>query len=397
MKVLILNQFFYPDVAATAQMATELAEDLAARGFEMTAVATRGGYLGGKPLPSRAEHCGIAVRRLAATSLGKRTLLYRAADYGSFYALAAMEVARLPRQDAIIALTTPPLIAAAALPSRALRGTRLIYWVQDLYPELAVAFGAMDPRSPTTRAMQAASSHLLSHADRVIVLGEAMRHRVIAAGAHPHRTVVIPNWSDGDLIVPVPHGANPLRPVLAGKAHCLVTYSGNLGRGHDLETVLACARALRTRSDIAFLFIGDGARRREVERAASELPNLRLAPYQPRERLALSLSAADLHLVTLAPQLAGLMEPSKLYGIMAAGRPILYVGPLESEVARTIERESCGRVHRNGDAQGLAASILALATAEEERRALGERARRALETRYSRRVLTERFRQVLAA
>ncbi len=396
MKVLLLNQFFHPDIAATAQIATDLAEDLAAGGLEVSALAARGSYLGGERLPLCEQHLGIAIRRVAATSLGKRTLAHRAVDYASFYAAAALELARLPRQDAIVALTTPPLIAAAALPARAMRGTRLVCWVQDLYPDVAVAFGALGQDSLATRTMRTVSRQVLGRSDRVVVLGEAMRRRAIDAGAHPERTVVIPNWSDGEAITPVPHRANPLRPVLARGARCLVMYSGNLGRGHDLETVLASARALRERRDIAFLFVGDGARRDEVERAARGLANLRLCPYQPRERLALSLSAADLHVVTLAPQLAGLMEPSKLYGIMAVGRPALYVGPLESEVARTIEREGCGRVHRNGDAQGLAASIAALAAGEKERRALGERARRALLARYTRRLMTERFRSVLA-
>jgi len=396
LKVLLLNQFFHPDLAATAQLATDLAEDLAAAGDEVTAVASRGTYLGGGRLPRRASHRGVEIVRVAATSLGKRSLLHRALDYGTFYASAALALARLPRHDAVVAMTTPPLIAAAGLLARALKGTRLVYWVQDLYPDVAVAFGALGARSVATRFMEATSRAVLRRADRVVALGEAMRARCIAAGAAPGRTVVLPNWSDPGAVRPVPHGENPLRSALAGDAAFLVMYSGNIGRGHDVETLLGAARALRSRRDVAFAFVGDGARRADVERAASELPNVRLAPYQPRERLAESLSAADVHLVSLAPELEGLVEPSKFYGVLAAGRPAVFVGPARSEVACTIAREGCGRVVSNGDVDGLVAALAGLAGDPAARDAMGIRAREALVGRYARQIATGRFRSVLA-
>jgi hypothetical protein len=143
MNVLLLNQFFHPDLSATSQLATELAEDLAAAGFGVTAVASRGTYLGGERLPRRDRLGGVDVVRIRATSLGKRTLLRRALDYGTFHAAAALALARLPRHDVVVALTTPPLVAATALAARALKGSRLVCWVQDLYPEVAVAMGAL--------------------------------------------------------------------------------------------------------------------------------------------------------------------------------------------------------------------------------------------------------------
>jgi len=393
--VLFINQFFHPDLAATAQIETDLAVDLAAAGVEVTAVAGRGSYLGGETLPAREAWRGVEIVRLAATSLGKRTLAHRALDYGSFYASAALALARLPRHDAVVALTTPPLIAAAGLVAKAVKGSRLVYWVQDLYPEVAIAFGALAPRSAAARAMQATSRRVLRASDRVVVLGEAMRDRAVAAGAAPERVAVIPNWADGEAVKPVAHAENPLRAELAGGASCLVMYSGNIGRGHDVETLVGAARLLRDRADIAFLFLGDGAKRLELQLAARDLPNVRLGPYQPRDRLAASLSAADMHLVSLSPGLAGLLEPSKLYGIMAAGRPALFVGPASTEVARTIEREGCGRVLANGDSRGLAAAIASLAGDAPTRDHMGRRGREALVARYDRRVATSRFRELL--
>lgn len=395
MKVLLLNQFFPPDLAPTGQMAAELAEDLVASGIEVTALASRGRYLGGRVLTRRERFRGIDVVRVAATSLGKRTLLHRAVDYASFYLTASAALATLPRHDVVIALTTPPLIAATGLLARLLKRSRLVYWIQDLYPEVAVAFGALRPRSAAARSMAAVSRAVLRRADRVVALGEAMRARCIAAGARAERTVVIPNWADAAAVTPVAHAENPLRRDLADGARAVVMYSGNMGRAHDMATLVEAARLLADRRDVRFVFAGDGVRRAEVESAASKLPNVRLSAYQARERLSESLSAGDLHLVSLAAEVEGLLEPSKVYGIMAAGRPALYVGPPGSEVARTIAAERCGAVFPNGDASGLARRIRELVDDAAGRSELGARGRAALEERYSRSVTTGRWIQLL--
>lgn len=394
-RILILTQYFHPDISAVGQIATELAEDIVASGSSVTALAARGSYLGGGLLSTRGEHNGVNIVRSLATSFGKRTIVHRAFDYASFYLTATWTLLRVPRNDVIIATTTPPLISAAALLAKWLKGSMLVYWVQDLYPEVAVAFGVLRPRSAVTRIMRLVSRTVMNRTDRVVVLGEEMRRRCVEAGARSERVVVIPNWSDENTVRPIPHACNPLRAEAAGKARTLVMYAGNMGRGHDVETLLSSVRLLESRQDIGFLFVGDGAKRALVELAVSELPNVRLGMYQARERLGASLSAADLHLIALSPESEGLIEPSKLYGIMAAGRPVIYVGPSRSEVATTIEREKCGLVIRNGDAKALATAILHLADDESERLAMGQRAREALVERYSRRVAAERFRKLL--
>ncbi len=391
MKVLLLNQFFPPDLAPTGQMASELAEDLVAAGASVTALASRGTYLGGGALPRRERYRGIDVVRVRATSLGKRTLLHRGVDYASFYVTASAALLTLPRHDVVVTLTTPPLIAATGLLARTFKRSRLVCWIQDLYPEVAVAFGALRPGSLAARTMAAISRAVLRRADGVVALGEAMRARCIAAGARAERAVAIPNWADATAVRPVPHAENPLRRELAGDAKVLVMYSGNMGLAHDMATLLEAARLLGDRADLRFVFAGDGARRGEVEAAASRLPNVRLVAYQARERLSEWLSAGDLHLVTLSAEVEGLLEPSKLYGSMAAGRPALYVGPPGAEVARTIAAERCGAVLRNGDAAGLAGAIRELADDEPARSAMGARARAALVERYSRSVATGRF------
>jgi glycosyltransferase involved in cell wall biosynthesis len=265
-----------------------------------------------------------------------------------------------------------------------------VYWVQDLYPELAVEFGVLRASSPTTRALDVLSRAILRHAEAVVVLGGAMSERVTAKGVARERIHVIPNWADGRSIRPVPHEENPFRREHGLDGKTVFLYSGNMGRGHDLSTLLAAARAMR--DEAVFMFIGDGAKRSEVESASHECSFIRLVPYQPRDRLAHSLSAGDVHLIAQDASTLGLMEPSKLYGILAAGRPVLYVGPAASEIACTVERERVGRVVANRDVAGVVRALRELAA---NRETLGMRARAAFDAGYDRPHRTAQFMRIL--
>ncbi len=392
MKLLLLNQFFHPDHSATAQLATDLAEDLAAAGHQVTALASRGVYLGGAPLPARERHRGVEIVRVRATSLGKASLPRRLADYLTFLVAAAARALTLPRADVVVAMSTPPLVATVGALHHLLRGSRFVYWLQDVYPELAVEFGLVRRGGLAARAFDLVSRWILGRASAVVVLGEAMASRVEAKGVPRRRIHVVPNWADGGAIRPVAPEANAFRREQGLDGKRVVLYSGNMGRAHDLATVLGAARLLREEQDLVFLFVGDGARRAEVEAAARELPSIRLLPYQPRERLAESLSAGDLHVVTQDPATLGLVEPSKLYGILAAGRPVLFVGPAAAEVGATVLREGVGEVVAPGDPPAAAASILRLLGQADE---LGPRARAAFEARYDRGRAVEVFEAVL--
>jgi colanic acid biosynthesis glycosyl transferase WcaI len=394
MKILLLNQFFPPDLAPTGQMAADLAEDLVAAGHSVSVLASRGSYLGGERQPARSTWKRVEVLRSAATSLGKKTMAHRALDYASFYASAGLALSRMASHDVVVAMTTPPLIAAAGLPALR-KGSKLVYWVQDLYPEIAVAFGALGEGSPSTRAMAALSRRVMAASASIVVLGEAMKEKAIQAGASPGRVAVIPNWADGDVIRTVPLESNPLRDDLARGARFVVLYSGNIGRAHDVTTLVQAAKLLATRPDIAFVFQGDGAKRAELALATRGLTNVRFAPYQPRDKLSESLSAADLHLITLAPNVVGLLEPSKLYGVMAAGRPSVYVGPGRSEVARTIRAEDIGACVENGDAAGLVDAVVTRAAEPSRVREEGAKAREAFDREYSRSRRTVQFARLL--
>jgi len=362
MRVILLNQFFYPDHSATSQLMTELAEGLVERGVRVTALAGRGRYNGGAKLPRRETYRGVEIERAWSTGFGKQTIASRLSDYLSFYFGSSWSLLTLPRHDIVMPLTTPPLIAVVALLIGRLRGMRVVALLQDLYPDVAVALGAIDSRSYLTRALDRINRFVLQRVDRIIVLDECMRERVAAKIFEPTawRIRVIHNWADGSEIKPLENGHNPFTARYELTALFVVLFSGNLGLVNDFATVLEAARLLAGRADIVFLFVGEGSRSQEIEQFAARhsLTNIRTLPYQPRDEICYSLAAAHASLVTLADGLAGLSVPSKTYASLAAGRPILFVGDAGSSVAGLISEHRCGAVVAPGDSQRLAQVIV---------------------------------------
>lgn len=387
MRLVILNQFFYPDHSATSQLMTDLAESLAGRGVRVTALAGRGRYNGGGGLAAREEYRGVRVERAWATGFGKASAAGRLADYLTFYLGAALKLCTLPRHDVVMALTTPPLIGLLALLVCRLRGMRFVALVQDVYPDVGVALGTFRGGGLTARTLDRLNRVVLKGAGRVIVLGDCMREVVASKGVAAERIDVIHNWADGEKVAPLPAGeANPFadEQFLAGRF--VVLFSGNFGRVNDFDTPLEAARLLKERKDILFLFIGDGAKAGEIARfvRTHELANVRLLPYQPRDGLRHSLAAGGAHLVTLAPGLAGLSVPSKTYGVLAAGRPVLFVGDPRSDVARLVSEAGCGAVVSSGESERLADVIETWADDPALVDEMGRKARRLFESRFDR-------------
>lgn len=388
MRIIILNQFFYPDHSATSQLMTDLAESLVERGIGVTAIAGRGRYDGGKKLAIAEDYRGVRIERAWATGFGKRKLAGRLADYFSFYIGATWKLLRQPRHDLVMALTTPPLIGLLALLIARLRGLRFVALVQDIYPDIAVALGTLRADSLLTHVLERFSRLVLRKADRIIVLSECMRKHIVAkVGSESEpRIEVIHNWADGALIEPLADEENPFRVEHDLQQAFIVMYSGNWGLVNEFQTVLEAARILRDRRDIVFLFIGNGVRANEIQAFCQtyDLANVRRLPYQPRDLLRYSLAAADVALITLAQGLAGLSVPSKTYGIMAAGRPILFVGDESSEIAHIIKESGCGEAVQSGQSARLASIIGEWSREKEQLNAFGKRARKVFESRFDR-------------
>jgi glycosyltransferase involved in cell wall biosynthesis len=284
----------------------------------------------------------------------------------------------LPRQDVTVALTDPPIIGFAALAARPRRG--MIFFCQDIFPEVASLLE--DFKSPVANAiLERVNRFLVRRAQKIIALGDTMASRLVnGKGAQLSKVTVIHNWADTDAIVPSPK-QNAFSTAHGLDRQFVVLHAGNIGFGQNLDAVIDAMALLAHRRDIVLQFIGDGSRRAALEDVVKSrgLNNVRFLPFQPRDQMRWTYASSDVCLVSLKPGLAGYIVPSKLYPILAAGRP--YIASVEpiSEVAALTERHRCGVVVTPGDAAQLAAEIERLADETDEREAMGARARLAAE------------------
>jgi len=397
-RVVLLNQYYAPDSAATAQILADLGAGLAAQGHDVAAVCSNRAYADPScRYAARETIDGVEVRRTRTSGFGRGSHLGRLLDYGTFLLGASRVLLFQRRPDVVVSLSTPPMVAALGLALARLRRARSVYWVMDVYPDLAFELGALRRGSLAGRLLTRCAVGLLRRSDRVVALGETMAERLREHGAR--NVVVVHNWADDEAIRPRPLEGHPLRLEWGWHDRFVVLYSGNMGLAHEFETTLDAAALLADDPRILFAFVGQGPRRAEVEERARErgLTNVEFRPYVPRELLGRSLSSGDLHLVTLRQRMPGLLVPSKIYGILAAGRPTLYVGPDEGEIVDILRTADCGVRVGIGDAERLAELIAAYAADGRRGEDEGGRARRLFEQRFTRRHGVREFARLLDA
>ena len=400
-RIVFVNRFYAPDESATSQMLTDLAEALARSGVEVEVFCSRQLYGNASAnLASTEVLRGVGVRRLATTRFGRDSLFGRAIDYVTFYLCAAVcLLARVHRGDVLVVKTDPPLLSLVGWLAMRCKGVTLVNWLQDLYPEVASRLALSPVPRPVEALMRAARDRSLATARTNVVLGTRMRDYLIGRGIAAARISVCENWADERRLHPLAASRSELRERL-GLGGCFVAaYSGNLGRAHDATTILEAACALQSEPGIVFLMVGGGAGMRSLQMQAHArgLTNFCFAPYQSREALSDSLAAGDVHLVSLRPELEGLIVPSKLYGILAAGRPVAFIGDPGGELAELIAADEIGVSVRSGDSAGLCHALRALRDDETARLRMGMRAREVFEERYTLAAAVARWREVLSA
>lgn len=370
MKVLLLNQCFFPDVVSTAQHLTDLAVGLAERGHDVTAMASRRGYDNPAVRFSKREVWqGINIIRIPSLGLGKQAKWRRAVDFGSYLISCVVRLAVLPKFDLVVALTSPPLISFLGALFTRCKGGRFVFWVMDLNPDEAIAAGWLRADSFTGRILEAMLRYSLRHADRIVVLDRFMKERIVRKGINPEKVIVIRPWSHDDVIRYDREGRQAFRERhgLAGKY--VVMYSGNHSPCHPLDTLLRAAAKLKTDPKIAFCFVGGGSEFKKVQKLAREqdLRNVSCLPYQPLDELSASLSSADLHVVVMGDAFAGIVHPCKIYNILVIGLPVLVIGPPESHISDVL-RETNGhgqaRVVRHGDVETVVKHLVDSAATE---------------------------------
>lgn len=384
MKVCFFNRSYWPDQAATGQLLTELAEDLVSRhGCEVTVVA-------GRPLHSvaaerrrlapvsRETHRGVTILRANGTRFRPRRFAGRSANYVTYFASAVLAGLQAGRPDIVVSLTDPPIIGLAARWTARRAGARFVYLCEDIFPEVAALVEEF--RSERVNlVLDRVNRFLLREADAIVALGDRMRRRLVEEkGADPARVSVIHNWADCEAIVPGPRDNAFTRAHDLGDRFVLM-HSGNIGLSQNLDVLIDAASRLVSREQIVIAIVGDGARREALEREVARrgLANVRFFPYQPKALLHESFAAADAFLVSLKAGLEGYIVPSKVYGVLAAGRPYVAAVDPSSEVATIVRDYGCGVLAAPGDPDALAGAIVSLADDPKTTRAMGQRARAA--------------------
>jgi glycosyltransferase involved in cell wall biosynthesis len=400
MKLFLINRYFYPDESATSRMVTSLALALSAKGWPVEVLTSRS--LHNDPtarLAGTDTVKGVAVHRIRTTAFGRHRLIGRAVDYATFHLATFWHLLRRARRgDLCIVCTDPPLLSVPAILATALRGAGQVNWLHDLFPEVAQVLGVGTRFRRLMRGAVRLRDLSLRHARLNVAPMQSMAAYLGRRGIPEGTLCTLSHWSDGDAIRPVDRRRNALSEEWGLAGRFVVAYSGNFGRAHDFTTFLRAASHLRLRKEIVFVFIGGGHQQSSIEAAiaAMKLDNVIMKPLQPRERLSETLGLADLHLISLSPAMEPFVIPSKLYGILAAGRPAVFVGHLSGEIASILRAGDCGRSVPPGDSAGLADVILSYARDPALGIRQGDNARRLFDARFTEAAGTAAWERVLA-
>ncbi|MDE3024648.1 MAG: glycosyltransferase family 4 protein [Acidobacteriota bacterium] len=390
--MLVLNQYYWPGLEATAYLLSQLLAALADE-FDITVVTGR--LAVHAPQAERVEHDGVKIVRVRSTAFDRTGMLGRAANYAT-YLLQTLRVALLSRRPSVVlCMTDPPVIGDVALVVARRFRRPLVVVSQDVFPEIAVELKRLENRS-LIGVMRVLIGWYLRRADRVVAIGETMRRRLVQKGAAPDRIVVIPNWVDTNAIHPEPRDNDWARSHdLAGRF--VVMHSGNVGHPQNLDVLIRATTFLRDLDDLRVVIIGGGARRGALRELAEilETDAVRFLDYQPRETLSASLSSAQVHYVGLGRGLSGYVVPSRLYGILAAGRPVLAAVDDESETAAVVRAVGCGLVVPPSRPELVAQALRDLHDGRHDLEAMGGRGRDYVVAEADRSVAIERYRRLL--
>lgn len=395
----IITQFYPPDYAATGQLIQELATQLRAENIEVNVFTGQPGYAFSQATaPAREKVNGVTIKRSRTSQMWSGRITGKAVNGILFCLRTALHIIRHRRKNDVLLITTaPPFLSAVGYVANLFLGVSYVCLVYDLYPDVATEFGLISATHPIAKFWDWVNGKVWRRAKSIIVLSDTMKNRITAK--HPQvdsKIAIIHNWANADWIKPLAKKQNWFACQHGIDRKFTVLYSGNLGRCHDVETILGTIKLLKD-EPIQFVFIGAGAKHEICRQTVTELglDNCTFLPYQDRKNLPYSLTACDLALVSIAPGMEGIVAPSKLYGVMAAGRAIAAICEPHSYLRELLTEVGCGACFDNQDSQGLANFIRNLALNPNQSVAMGLAGRQYLESHFTPQIIAQQYSQVL--
>lgn len=395
-----MSELYYPEDSATGYYITRTAEALAPQ-CRVEVLSAQPTYRArGTRAPADEIVNNVHIHRCAATTFNKDVLFFRFLNILTIsISLFFNAVLKIRRNDVVLVVTNPPTLPFVALFACALRGAKVVLRIEDVYPEAMIAAGILRKRSMTVKVIDRFHRYLYRKVDHILVLGRDMRRLVEGKVRGRSEAIsVVTHWADTDQIKPLGRRGNALLGRLGLSDKFVIQYSGNMGRTHDLEILIECARTLQENPTVHFLFIGSGAKEPWLRKEAREqgLKNVTILPPQPRSTLAESLNACDVAVISFVEGMSGVSVPSRMYNILGAGKPIIAVADRDSELVQVVEEAQIGWYVHPGD-RGHAVHVIqeAVAGGEALLSAMARRARALVEREYTQTQITMKIRDLL--
>jgi len=399
LKLSVVTQFFPPDYAATGQLIDELVRHLGQQKIDVKVFTGQPGYaFQSSDAPAYEQVGSVQIKRSRSAQMVPNRIRGKAINGVMFAIRAVLHLIKNCRQRNLVLVTTaPPFLPVIAYFVHLIFGLSYVCLLYDLYPDIAVELGVVSNQHWIVQFWRDMNRRVWLRAESIIVLSPAMKQRIVNRCPEvAHKVAVIHSWADADTIVPIAKSENwfAMRHNLIKPF--TVLYSGNLGRCHDVDTMLEAAIILRD-EPIQFVCIGNGAKREILIKKVKELglTNFMFLPYQDKEVLPYSLTACDLSLVSVSPGMDSLVAPSKLYSALSAGRPIAVICPKRAYLNQLVADASCGATFENGDAEGLADFIRLLSYDRPWMERMGKAGRRYLQTHFTPHIIANQYLNVL--
>jgi len=402
-KILVIEQNFYPEVAAAGQLLLDLCEDLARAGYQVKVITGNPKELFQKKIKisKRENYRGVEIIRLKSTALSKYNVAGRVINYLTFHLSIFFHIIFSKRPDLVLVLSNPPFISLHGLILKIFKKCKVIYNVQDLFPDLAVELGKLRNK-PFIFILKTLSKYIIRKMDKVIVVGEYMERKIredILKDIEADHIVTIHNWADGEKLKVIDKKDIYFKKDWGLEDKFIILYSGNIGYLHEFDTIISAAEDIQNKGykDIVFVFIGEGIKKEYIRKKAEEkgLDNILFFPYQPRDKLTYSLGSADISLVTLEEGFEGMVVPSKIYGILASGRPVIGVAGKESEIIEIIREGECGRVVKIGDYMTFSEAIIEYYKNPQKCIKEGMSGRKYFEKNFDRKIATRKYIKII--